>query len=250
MRAQPFIQKSCLPVNILVIFALNKRYMKKLLLPLFLLFTICAYAQDMRRTVRFFAIDRDNQRVLLKNWDSIPRDITNYRFGAKGDSSAGIGSISIVLFGSIVIPKNSVVGLQLTSSFLLDDTSDLSLHYPDTSGAMGDTATLIDFVQWQDSSQGGFEDQAIMKGYWTKGDFISVAPPYVYNGNHYQRGISFWQSFTIPEINIRLCYVKPGSDIFAVKNFGPSNYDISTLKISSSLLVDTLNTPPIQLIKG
>lgn len=150
------------------------------------LFSLSSQAQ-----VRFVQVDPTANEFTLQNFGNEAVDVSDYRLCSKFNYSPGPLSALTVLEGSLMLEAGASVELM---GFGVDEAgADLGLYL--ASGSFGDPNSMVDFLQWG-SSGNGRESVAASKGIWTAGEFIDVAPPFVYTGDGTEDGVSTWSTQT------------------------------------------------------
>ena len=149
---------------------------------------IAVYLPAMSQ-IRFSKVDPANSVITIKNFGSDSVDISAYRLCALFQyTNSGLSPLTIVSGSLDLAPDSSV---ELSGFSLLPSASDLGLFT--ANGGFGDTAAMVDFLQWG-SGGNGRESVANSKGIWNTGDFLSTDGPYFFNGGKNDKGLSFWSN--------------------------------------------------------
>ncbi len=100
-----------------------------------------------------------------------------------------------VYFYALTLPPEMLAGQEMLSG------TSIAIWYPNSLPNNATPANLVDFLQYG-SAGNPYESVAVAAGKWTAGDFISVAPPYQFNGTINDYGSSFFSTATsVSEIN-------------------------------------------------
>jgi hypothetical protein len=198
--------------------------MKRLtFLLLMVIFSLSGFSQ-----IRFSKVDPDDGTITIKNFGDAAVDITDYRLCALFQyTNSGLSPLFIVNGALNLEPGSSV---ELSGFSLMAAGSDLGLYK--ANGSFGDTAAMVDFLQWG-SSGNGRESVADSKGIWSAGDFLNEAGPYFYQGDGTQDGLAAWSNVnSIRDQLIDPSYLTIGPNPFTTSTFFSFNLIESYQKTS------------------
>lgn len=167
--------------------------------------------------IRLSQVDPALDMVVVKNFGTASKNISNYWFCARFDYN----DVATLKTGNLILAPNEEISIPVT---LDDASSDLGFYSTNT---FGSSDALTDFMQYGDSGIGR-ESVADDKGVWTPGDFVNGVGPYTYTGTGDENGLDNWDVAEDGEAVIRLFEVDPASDIVVLKNFGTASKNIST----------------------
>lgn len=164
---------------------MKKKYFFKPVLTL--LFTIFIFSQTYAQ-VRIVQVDPATEAVTIHNYGGTTINISNYWLCSLL-SYGELNGMTIIDGGSMMLASGADV--TVTSSVALNNTAaDLGLY---NTNSFGSASAMEDFLQWG-SAGNGRESVANTAGLWTTGDFIMLAPPYQYNGDGFQNGVTNWDT--------------------------------------------------------
>ena len=98
-------------------------------------------------------------------------------------------ALAYVYFYSLSLPANMIAQQDMLSG------TSIALWYPNSLPGNATPSNLVDFLQYG-SAGNPYESVAVAAGLWTAGDFISVPPPYQFNGAINDYGSSFFSTTT------------------------------------------------------
>ncbi len=110
--------------------------------------------------------------VEIKNMGLDTIDITGYRLCSQLRYAA-IGNLTQICGGSLRLPPDSLVTLELSSEILANfDSADgeMALYLP--TGSFDDFNNIVDYVEWGSAGHDR-ADEAVSAGIWTMGDFVA-----------------------------------------------------------------------------
>ena len=141
--------------------------------------------------VRIVKVDPSTDAIYIRNFGEDSVDLAEYRLCSEFIYTGNLSSDVSLLSGSTMLASGDTLGVMWAIN---DTAADLGLYLPD--GSFGDTANIVDFLQWGDSGIGR-ESVANSKGLWTSGDFIEGFGPYTYTGDGSQNGVAVWMADSI-----------------------------------------------------
>jgi hypothetical protein len=172
-----------------------------------ILFTSNLFAQA---NVRILRLDPSTNSVTLKNFGDANATISGYwfcNFPAYGQVSS--------MTGVTDLGPGEEVNVGSTINFAPAD-GEFGLY---TSGSFSSPAAMIDYMQWGSAGHQR-ESVAVGAGVWDAGTFISVAPPFEYNGDGTQNGVAFWSTLGIDDFeegsSLRL-YPNPSNTVLNIE---------------------------------
>ncbi len=146
------------------------------------------------------------------------------------------GNLNMLALAYVYFYNLSLPPAMLNGQELLTGTS-IAIWYPNSLPNNPTPANMVDFLQYG-SAGNPYESVAVAAGLWTAGDFISVAPPYQFNGGIFDYGSSFFSTATsVSELNA----IKTGLQVLPnpvsnnAKIIVPSDFNKNQLPIELTL---------------
>lgn len=141
----------------------------------------------------------DYSKIRLVRVQPNANEITLKNFGTE---TVNVGVLAItsefinhMIIGTLPLLEGDwelVAGAEVKFSWILDDSSDVGLYV--TLADFANPDDMLDFVQYK-SAGNGREAVAVAKGIWGVGDYLDGNPPYEYDGDGTQNGITYWDDF-------------------------------------------------------
>ena len=141
--------------------------------------------------VRIVKVDPATDAIYIRNFGEDSVDLAEYRLCSEFIYTGNLSSDVSLISGATMLASGDTLGVMWAIN---DTAADLGLYLPE--GSFGDTANIVDFLQWGDSGIGR-ESVANSKGLWTSGDFIEGFGPYTYTGDGSQNGVAVWMADSI-----------------------------------------------------
>ena len=184
--------------------------------------------------IRILSVNPGTDEIAIKNFGSSMVDISAYRLCARFVYTSNMTDDVTTVSGSPMLQG----GDTLVVTWPINDvSSDVGIYL--ASGTFGDSAAMVDFMQYGDSGIGR-EGVADSKGIWSAGDFLSGPAPYTYAGDGTDNGASFWAvAKEEAEVLVRFLQVDPTMDAIWIKNFGDSEVDVSAYRLCSEFVYST-----------
>lgn len=156
------------------------------------------------RSVRISKLDPATNSVSLKNFGSTTVPISGYWF-CNFPAYAQVSSMTSVTS----LDPGEEINISSSINFAVAD-GEFGLY---NTNSFGSTTAMEDYIQWG-SANHQRESVAVAKGIWEDDTFINVAPPFEYNGNGSQDGVTFWSTLSVNDLtqenSLRL-YPNPSS---------------------------------------
>ena len=182
--------------------------------------------------IRLFQINPETDIVIVKNFDSIERDINGYFLCTKAGVYPQFGNpsqVEIVQGDLTLSPGEEVIIKVLTDEGVVDVDGSIFLF---SSGILGfnnqNPFVMRDFAQW--GAPNGFRvENAVAAGRWDSANsFIPGDAPFNYIGGANDVGAEFWEA-TVVEIDpiIRLLRLDTETETIVLKNFGTVEENIA-----------------------
>lgn len=142
------------------------------------------------RSVRISKLDPATNSVSLKNFGSTTVPISGYWF-CNFPAYAQVSSMTSVTS----LDPGEEINISSSINFAVAD-GEFGLY---NTNSFGSTTAMEDYIQWG-SANHQRESVAVAKGIWEDGTFINVAPPFEYNGNGSQDGVTFWSTLSVNDL--------------------------------------------------
>ena len=226
---------------------------------LLLIFSLLIIGFKVQAKLRIIGADPLNGVLAFKNY--YPSDINLNQFILSYNNIDTALGLLPIISGDTIVKSMSIVFINVKN---LNYTHGyLALHDFRYIQKIGYSGGLMDYMQW---GQPGHKyeqladttfylkyDTIAMKNdtirVWKIRSYISTAAPFSFFGNSIDRGVSFWQSYKLPQLGIKIVEVIPSLDIIKFKNIGGSNVDLTSLIIcSGNNCIDSLKNTT--LLKG
>lgn len=161
--------------------------------------------------VRILRVDPATNSITLKNFGDATATISGYWFCVR-PAYAQLNNMTSV---TTLAPNEE---LNIASSVnLVASSGEFALY---NSPSFGSSAAMLDFLQWGTGASSSRESTAVAAGLWVANTFITVAPPYEYNGDGTQNGVANWSTLGIDDFeqgsSLRL-YPNPTSTILNIE---------------------------------
>ena len=198
---------------------MKNNYTLKTLLSIILVF---AFYTQIDAQIRIVRLDPATNTVALKNF---------------GSTTEPIGSLWFCNFPDYALVSSMTSTANLAAGASVTFTSTINFDVADgefglyTVSSFSNPTFMIDYMQWGTAGHTR-EGVANSAGVWTTGTFITVAPPYEFNGNGTNFGVNFWQtSLSINDIEL--------NNEFTVSP-NPTNSDLN-LRFNSTISEGNIN---------
>ena len=181
--------------------------------------------------IRMTYLNPEEDQVIIKNFDEVSRDLSNYHFCTQAGIYPQLGNPAEVevLSGQLTLGPNEEITVKvLTTGGVTDVNGSIFLFSSNVLGFNNDNANVLrDFAQW--NAGNGFRvDNAVNAGRWDEASsFIEGVSPYTYNGDAEDVGANFWEGSATGEAVVRLIQIDPNSETVTLKNFGTADEDVS-----------------------
>lgn len=142
------------------------------------------------RSVRISKLDPATNSVSLKNFGSTTVPISGYWF-CNFPAYAQVSSMTSVTS----LDPGEEINISSSINFAVAD-GEFGLY---NTNSFGSTTAMEDYIQWG-SANHQRESVAVAKGIWEDDTFINVAPPFEYNGNGSQDGVTFWSTLSTNDL--------------------------------------------------
>jgi len=139
---------------------------------------------NLSAQVRILKLDPATNSVTLKNFGSSNVPISGYWF-CNFPMYAQVSAMT----STASLDPGEEVNIGSTINFAVAD-GEFGLYSTNSSG-FGSSAAMLDYMQWGSASHQR-ESTAVGAGVWDAGTFINVAPPFEYNGDGTQNGVTNW----------------------------------------------------------
>lgn len=173
--------------------------------------TLCFSNLKAQENVRILKVDPNTNSITLKNFGDMDATISGYWFCVRPAYAqlSSMTSVTTLAPGAEVDIASSVNLVVASGEFALYDSPSFS-----SSGAM------LDFLQWGTGAPSSRESTAVEAGLWVANTFITVAPPFEYNGDGTQNGVANWSTLGTDEFNQMsslILYPNPSSRILNIE---------------------------------
>lgn len=207
---------------------MKNNYTFKTLLSLFL---VCALYTQIDAQIRIVRLDPVTNTVALKNF---------------GTTTEPIGSLWFCNFPDYALVSGMTSTANLNAGESVTFTSTINFNVADgefglyVASGFSNPAFMIDYMQWGEAGHQR-EGVANSAGVWTSGTFVSVTPPYEFNGDGNDFGVNFWQtSLGIDDVELNKEFTlspnPTNSDINLRFNSTVSNGTIDIHDVSGKLI--------------
>jgi hypothetical protein len=189
---------------------MKKNYTLKLVFVAILvsIFSLHLTAQE---NVRILRADPSTNSITLKNFGDATATISGYWFCVR----PAYAQLSSMTAQTTLAPGAE---LDVASSLnLVVASGEFALY---NSSSFGSSAAMLDFLQWGTGAAISRESVAVAAGLWVADTFITDAPPFQYNGDGTQNGVSNWSTLSVDsfrENNGLKMYPNPTSDILNIE---------------------------------
>ena len=186
---------------------MKKNYTLKMSL-LFVIATFCF--THLTAQVRILKLDPATNSVTLKNFGSSNAPISGYWFCNR----PAYGAVNEMTSVTSLNPGEEV-NIASSINFAVAD-GEFGLY---STNSFGSSSAMIDYMQWGNAGHGR-ESVAVAAGLWAAGTFVSVAPPYEYNGDGTQNGVANWSTLGIDDfgdISYFKIYPNPTNSILNIE---------------------------------
>ncbi len=167
--------------------------------------------------IRMVKITPETDEVVLRNFDDIERDLSNYFFCTQAGVYPRLGNPAQaeILSGDLTLaPGEEVTVRVLTAGGVIDNTGGLFLFSSNVLGFNNtNPAVLRDFAQW--GAPNGFRvDNAVAAGRWdSPASFIAGDSPFNYIGDADDIGAAFWEATLAGEQVIRFDFTDADNNV-------------------------------------
>lgn len=172
-------------------------------------FTSNFFAQE---NVRILRVDPTTNSVTLKNFGDATATISGYWFCVVPAYSQVSSMTSVA-----TLAPDEEVDIASTVN-LVASSGEFGLY---SASGFSNANNMLDFLQWGTGSSGSSrESVAVAAGLWVADTFITVSPPYQYNGDGTQNGVANWSTLGVDDFeegsSLRL-YPNPTSDVLNIE---------------------------------
>ncbi|MTE26163.1 T9SS type A sorting domain-containing protein [Winogradskyella ouciana] len=162
--------------------------------------------------VRISKVDPATNSVTLKNYGDATATISGYWFCVVPAYSQVSGMTSVT-----TLAPDEEVDIASTVN-LVASSGEFGLY---SASGFSNANNMLDFLQWGTGSSGSSrESVAVAAGLWVADTFITVSPPYQYNGDGTQNGVANWSTLGVDDFeegsSLRL-YPNPTSDVLNIE---------------------------------
>ena len=160
---------------------MKNNYTLKTVLSIIMVF---AFYTQMDAQIRIVRLNPATNTVALKNF---------------GSTTEPIGTLWFCNFPAYAQVSGMTATANLNAGESVTFTSSINFDVVDgefglyTGSNFSNPAFMIDYMQWGEAGHQR-EGVANSAGVWSSGTFISVTPPYEFNGNGNNFGVNFWQT--------------------------------------------------------
>ncbi|WP_430467010.1 T9SS type A sorting domain-containing protein [Winogradskyella ouciana] len=190
---------------------MKKNYLLKVLLMAIISTTLSTTTLFAQENVRILKADPNTNSITLKNFGDVTATISGYWFCVR-PQYAQLSSMTTV---TTLAPGAE---LDVASSINFPVSSGEFALY--SSSGFGSSANMLDFLQWGTGASPSRESVAVAAGLWVADTFITVSPPFQYNGDGTQNGVANWSTLGIDDFeessSLRL-FPNPSSTILNVE---------------------------------
>ncbi|MEO1652768.1 MAG: hypothetical protein AAFU64_04410 [Bacteroidota bacterium] len=181
--------------------------------------------------IRMIQINPESDEVVIKNFDNVDRDLSNYFFCTLAGVYPQLGNINQVeiLEGDLNLAPDEEVRVKvLTTGGVVDNEGSIFLFSSNILGFNNQNpAVTRDFAQW-DAPNGFRVENAVATGRWDDvANFIAGNDPFSFIGGANDFGANFWEATQVGEAIIRLLQVDTDAESVTIKNFGTAAQDVS-----------------------
>ncbi len=181
-------------------------------LMLLIIATFCLTNLNAQENVRILKLDPATNSVTLKNFGDATATVSGYWFCVRPAYAAISGMTST----TTLAPNEEV---NIASSVNAPASSGEFALY--SSPSFGSGPAMLDFLQWGTGSSGSSrESLAVSQGLWVADTFITVSPPYEYNGDGTQNGVANWSTLGLDDFEqgskLRL-YPNPSDSVLNIE---------------------------------
>ncbi len=182
--------------------------------------------------IRLLQVTPEADEVVLKNFDNVERDLSNYFFCTLAGIYPQLGNPNEVeiLEGDLVLAPDEEVRVRvLTSGGVVDGEGSIFLFASNVLGFNNQNPFVTrDFAQW--GAPNGFRvENAVAAGRWDAAEsFIPGSEPFDYIGGAADIGAAFWEGGAAGEAIVRIAFVDVETNYVTLQNFGDASQDISS----------------------